>query len=308
VKVAYLVIYCVVMFLAVAGNILVIWTVYSNKQMRTVTNYYIVNLATCDFLVAVFVLPLKLLEYVAPCSWHVFGHDSLCAALSFTLPVFVFASVLTLVAISLERYYAIVYPLKAKIISGKSRTRCIIAFTWVIAIVLAVPFLYCKSYAFNIHSQYGTVRRHICTDRFDDIGSGQFRKWFFIFLFLMMYIVPSIIIMYTCVHMTICLLRPVETEDGGNSLRRLEENKRKVARMIIIVAGAFLVSWTPFYLVNIISQNQSDSFLRRSNFLLTMLSTHLFGFLNSCANPFIYCFLSEKFRTSFRNILLNFVR
>lgn len=103
VKVAYLVIYCVVMFLAVAGNILVIWTVYSNKQMRTVTNYYIVNLATCDFLVAVFVLPLKLLEYVAPCSWHVFGHDSLCAALSFTLPVFVFASVLTLVAISLER-------------------------------------------------------------------------------------------------------------------------------------------------------------------------------------------------------------
>lgn len=95
--------YLLVMTMSVGGNALVIWTVYSNKHMRTVTNYYIVNLATCDLMVAAFVLPLKLLEYVAPCSWQIFSHDSLCAALYFTLPVFVFASVLTLVAISLER-------------------------------------------------------------------------------------------------------------------------------------------------------------------------------------------------------------
>ena len=75
--------------------------------------------------------------------------------------------------------------------------------------------------------------------------------------------------------------------------------------MIIIVATSFLVCWTPFYLVSVISQNQEDSFLRRSNFVFTMLSTHLVGFLNSCVNPFIYCFLSEKFRTSFKNILMN---
>lgn len=75
--------------------------------------------------------------------------------------------------------------------------------------------------------------------------------------------------------------------------------------MVIIVAAAFFMCWTPFYLVNIISQNQEYSFLRRSNFLFTMLSTHLVGFLNSCVNPFIYCFLSEKFRNSFRNIIMN---
>jgi leucokinin receptor len=132
----------------------------------------------------------------------------------------------------LFRFYAIVYPLKAKIISGKSRTRCIIAFTWIIALVLATPYLYCKSYAFNIESEYGTVRRQICTDRFDEIGSGHFRKGFFIFLFIFMYILPSAIIMYTCVHMTICLLRTVETEEGGNSLRRLEESKRKVWQLV----------------------------------------------------------------------------
>ena len=47
---------------------------------------------------------LKALEYMAPaCDWSVFRSDSLCSLLFFALPVFVFASVLTLIAISVER-------------------------------------------------------------------------------------------------------------------------------------------------------------------------------------------------------------
>ena len=49
-------------------------------------------------------MPLKALEYMAPaCEWSVFRSDSLCSLLFFALPVFVFASVLTLIAISVER-------------------------------------------------------------------------------------------------------------------------------------------------------------------------------------------------------------
>lgn len=69
--------------------------------------------------------------------------------------------------------------------------------------------------------------------------------------------------------------------------------------MIITVAIAFIVCWTPFYLVSFISQVQKVSFLYKSNFLFTMLATHLSGFLNSAINPFIYHFMSEKFRKSF---------
>jgi len=71
--------------------------------MRTVTNYYIVNLAVCDFLVGVVVMPLKLVEYATPCEWNYIVGDYVCSFLSFILPVFVFASALTLVAISIER-------------------------------------------------------------------------------------------------------------------------------------------------------------------------------------------------------------
>ncbi|VDI58838.1 leucokinin receptor [Mytilus galloprovincialis] len=98
-----IVVYVLIMMMAIFGNILVIWTVWRNAHMHTVTNYYIVNLAISDFLVASIDMPLKLLEYTSPCQWHIFNSDNLCAFLSYTLPIFVFASVLTLVAISLER-------------------------------------------------------------------------------------------------------------------------------------------------------------------------------------------------------------
>ena len=112
---AFIALYALVVVLSVTGNLMVIWTVWRKKHMRTVTNYYIVNLAMSDFLVALFVVPLKLLEYTAPCSWKVLSNDTLCSALSFVLPVFVFSSVLTLVAISLERYVFYKYAFQEQI-------------------------------------------------------------------------------------------------------------------------------------------------------------------------------------------------
>lgn len=104
-----IVIYVVVIVLAICGNMLVIWTVWKNNHMHTVTNYYIVNLAVSDLLVSAIVTPLKLLEFTAPCRWNIFRSDGLCSFMSYFQPVFVFASVLTLVAISMERYSVLFY-------------------------------------------------------------------------------------------------------------------------------------------------------------------------------------------------------
>ncbi|KAK6182384.1 hypothetical protein SNE40_010088 [Patella caerulea] len=76
--------------------------------------------------------------------------------------------------------------------------------------------------------------------------------------------------------------------------------------MVIVIAIAFIVAWSPQYIVSIVSQLQSlhggINFLQKGQFLFTMLMTHLCGFLNSCINPFIYTIMSRKFRKSFRYI------
>ena len=72
---------------------------------------------------------------------------------------------------------------------------------------------------------------------------------------------------------------------------------------MIVVAIAFIVSWTPFYVITFISQVQQRSFLKESNFLFTMLLIHWFGFLHSCINPIIYNFMNEKFHRNFKQIL-----
>ena len=100
VRAGFVALYAVIVVMSVIGNFMVIWTIARNRHMRTVTNYYILNLAVADFLVALVVMPLKLIEYTAPCQWHVFSrHHALCPMLYYILPVFVFTSVLTLAAI-----------------------------------------------------------------------------------------------------------------------------------------------------------------------------------------------------------------
>ncbi|KAI1295495.1 Neuropeptide FF receptor 2 [Halotydeus destructor] len=103
IRISLIILYLTNMALALLGNAAVCWTVLSNRKMQTVVNYYIVNLAACDFMVGAFVLPVKLLELTAPAHWNVLN-DGLCTSALYSQTVCVFASILTLVATCLERY------------------------------------------------------------------------------------------------------------------------------------------------------------------------------------------------------------
>ncbi|OTF70574.1 hypothetical protein BLA29_009179 [Euroglyphus maynei] len=94
--------YIVIMISAALGNLLITYIVISNHKMRTTVNYYIVNLACCDILISVFVLPTKMFELLAPAEWLALN-DTWCTIMSFLQSVMVFASLLTLVATCFER-------------------------------------------------------------------------------------------------------------------------------------------------------------------------------------------------------------
>lgn len=95
-----------VAFMAVVGNGLVVVAFKRERRLRRRTNYYIVSLAVADLLVGLFGIPFALLAYV--------GLPSNLYACLFTMSLLVVLctiSIFCLVAVSVDRYWAILHPL-----------------------------------------------------------------------------------------------------------------------------------------------------------------------------------------------------
>eukprot|EP00918_Siedleckia_nematoides_P006798 GHVU01014802.1.p1 GENE.GHVU01014802.1~~GHVU01014802.1.p1 ORF type:complete len:505 (+),score=7.19 GHVU01014802.1:889-2403(+) len=121
---------------AMVGNVLVILAVYKNRRLRTITNCYVVSLATSDLLVSTLVLPLSIVVEVTG-KWY-FG-IILCEFWISADVMLCTASILNLCCISVDRYFAITDPLVYATKRSKRLALIMIAFVWVAAIVITCP-------------------------------------------------------------------------------------------------------------------------------------------------------------------------
>ena len=97
----YIVAFVAMVIVATGGNIIVIWIVLAHKRMRTVTNYFLVNLAVADTLISVFNTVFNSV-YMLYSDWP-FGR-SYCKFNMFIAPCTISASVFTFMAIAVDRY------------------------------------------------------------------------------------------------------------------------------------------------------------------------------------------------------------
>ena len=103
--------------------------------MRTVTNVFIMNLAIGDLLMAILCIPFtptaNLLFYAWP-----FG-SLMCRVVCYAQAVSVFISAYTMVAISIDRYIAIIYPLRPKM--TRRHSYYLIALIWLVSLLTPMP-------------------------------------------------------------------------------------------------------------------------------------------------------------------------
>lgn len=127
--------YSTIMFISVIGNGMVCIIVKSSPRMQTVTNFFIVNMATGDLLMAIFCVPSSSVSMLILYYWP-FG-TFLCGLVNYSQAVSVLVSAYTLVAISIDRYMAILWPLKPRI--SKRYALIIISVVWLFALLTALP-------------------------------------------------------------------------------------------------------------------------------------------------------------------------
>uniref|UniRef100_T1J3D6 G-protein coupled receptors family 1 profile domain-containing protein n=1 Tax=Strigamia maritima TaxID=126957 RepID=T1J3D6_STRMM len=130
--------------------------------------------------------------------------EFLCKFVHYIQSVSAICSVLTLTSMSLERYYAILHPIKAKYICTISQAQKVIAGIWFLSFLLATPTIFMKnykSYVSKILYAIGREQIHFwCVDHWDNTLWWKIYEIYYLSLLLL---IPTIVMGFT--YTSICL-------------------------------------------------------------------------------------------------------
>ncbi|KAI5087585.1 neuromedin-K receptor [Silurus meridionalis] len=216
--------YSTILAVAVFGNLVVMWIIVAHRRMRTVTNYFLLNLAFSDASMAAFNTLVNFI-YAAHGDWY-FGEEY-CKFHNFFPVTSVFASIYSMTAISVDRYMAIIHPLKPHL--SATATKVVIVCIWVLAVVLAFPLCF-----------FSTVRklprRTVCYVAWPQPGDDAFM--YHIIVMLLVYMLPLVVmgITYTIIGMTLWG-GAIPGDSSDNYHGQLRAKRKEIDEGVEIVKG-----------------------------------------------------------------------
>ncbi|KAJ8403564.1 hypothetical protein AAFF_G00348900 [Aldrovandia affinis] len=285
IQVVLILAYSTIILLGVVGNFLVIYVVCKFKTLRTVTNFFIANLAVADLLVNTLCLPFTLI-YTLVGEWK-FG-QILCFVLPYAQGLAVHISTVTLNVIALDRHRCIVYHLETKM--SKDMCFVVIGITWTISAVLASPLAIFREYGtFNFQPEQSI---QVCTEKWP--GSSRDGTIYSISMLLLQYVLPLSIISFAYIRIWSKLKNHVSP--GGRSDRH--HRRRKTTKMLVTMVVVFAVSWLPFHAFQL-AIDIDNSVLDMKDFKLLYTVFHIIAMCSTFANPILYGWMNNNYRTAF---------
>ncbi|XP_076315511.1 orexin/Hypocretin receptor type 1-like [Tachypleus tridentatus] len=307
-----------VFVVGLVGNALVCLSVYRNLSMRTVTNYFIVNLAVADFLVILICLPPTVLWDVTE-TWF-FG-SVMCKLVVYLQGVSVSVSVLTLTFISLDRWYAICFPLRFK--STTARAKTVILLIWIGSFLLVLPDVIVLETRPNPNLHIETHYLMDCTYTWDQFYTRIYQ----LYIVATLYVAPFLLMTVTYFQIARVLWDKnipgsAEAEVTRRQSRSVTLNqscrngklricsvnpscegqiqsRQKAAKMLIAVVVIFGICYLPVHLINTLRYTIGLPQTHATS--VVSLLSHWLCYANSATNPIIYNFMSAKFRKEFKN-------
>ncbi|XP_050436086.1 octopamine receptor 1-like [Adelges cooleyi] len=303
--------FCVVILTTVVGNTLIILAVFTTRRLRTVTNCFVTSLAVADWLVGTFVMPIAVVHHFMG-TWEL---GRLICDIWVSLDVCLCtASILSLCAISIDRYLAITKPLRyTKQRRSKRLASLMILVVWILSLVIACAPIF-GWYDENRHKN-------------KKCGYNQ-NKGYVVFSAMGSFFVPLVVVVYVYFKISCVIAQRHQNLEALNgpklkisryshdsidraavdmdevvriSLRRGDDcrvslkRENKTAQTLSIVVGGFIACWLFFFIVYLINPFLPEGTV--SPAIMTWLTW--LGWMNSAINPFIYAFVSPDFRMAF---------
>ncbi|XP_068710848.1 substance-P receptor-like [Montipora foliosa] len=290
--------YIVVIFLSFFGNAVVVRVIQKNQRMHTITNYLIINMALADLLTTVLnMLPTLYFIFGGQGLWAVGGWvgDTLCKLLNFAQSVSITVSVLSLCAITFDRFFAISRPLKRVITFRVAKG--IIGASWCSAIAISGPQLY----VLTTTGERGLAQ---CVEKWAPLfDQAVAARAYTITLFVLLYALPLVTIAFLY---TVIMFKLWRRQTPGQELTSNQDNKdktnRKVLKMLVTVVIVFALSWLPLHVRMFVMFTEPDLFTCGLPYDMDFLTIFL-GHANSAVNPYIYVIFNENYRRGFKTVL-----
>ena len=126
------------------GNIFIHVVIYMKKQIRRSVNYIVFNMAVSDQSIPLTIIIVKIVEIISGSEFWKVDSSWLLRNIPWKLVYFlsdvsIVVSIGSLLLISIDRLFAVVSPLKAKLINSKVIS---ILNTWFVAIAFHAPYFY----------------------------------------------------------------------------------------------------------------------------------------------------------------------
>lgn len=125
--------------MTIFGNSLIVLSIYKERSLRNATNFFIVSLACADILVGILVMPLAVYVEIEGGVWSL--GNLLCDAWIAADVMVCTASILHLMAISIDRYYAVTKPIEYRKQTTLKRVYITIGLAWFISAAIASPIV-----------------------------------------------------------------------------------------------------------------------------------------------------------------------
>ncbi|XP_059176193.1 pyroglutamylated RF-amide peptide receptor-like, partial [Physella acuta] len=288
-----IVLYSLTILFSIAGNILVVAVFTKGRRCRTDIRPFLINLAVADLIMALFCMPFTF-TFVMIRTW-IFS-SPMCPLVLFMQHLSVSASVFTNMAIGIDRFLVVTFPLRARMSSQRARYTLFII--WLCSLALS-----------SVQLIVGKAKdKGSFVDCDEEWSSSGARRTFTMFVLLITYITPLIILAVT--YSIVAILLWKRTAPGNAHEERDSQQlkaKRKVIKMLVLVVVMFGLCWLPlhtFFLVidfnPHLMSNQTEG--EERTFTVLFYTAFWLAMSNSCANPIIYGFTNESFRADMASL------